>query len=63
MASLGSHQSTNDPAGRLHNTALRLCAEKHWVCSKTSEGITCKFPGLSEEGGLRLEAYLETDYT
>lgn len=59
-----SHQSTNDAAGRLHNNALRICAEQHWACSKTSAGITCKFLGLSLEPELRLEeAYLETDYT
>lgn len=58
---MGSHQSTNDPAGRLHNNALRLCAEQHWACSKTSAEITCKFLGLSVEP--ELEAYLETDYS
>lgn len=52
---IDSHQSTSDPAGTLHNAALRLSAELHWVCSQTSVGITCKCLGRSVEPELRLE--------
>ncbi len=58
---IGSHQSTNDPAGRLHNTALRLCAEQPCACSKTSGGITCNVPSLSVEAELTTVHLATTD--
>lgn len=40
----GSHQSTNDPAGRLHNTALRLRTEENWAAQKLHQELHVRSP-------------------
>lgn len=56
---ISSQWPTKDPAGRLHNTASRLCAEQRWACSKTLSGNHMHVPRCLRAARADLESDAE----